>query len=404
MARRMARRLSLLLAVAALPLALWAVLPLVSTGQSPDALQRKIDRKQAQIEWRRGRERVLTSDITAYTRRINGLQSEITVLQVRQVRLEADLAAKRAELARIQELLRQERARLARLRARLAEAKVALAERLVEIYKADNPDIVTVVLEADGFAELLERTEFMKRVSAQDARIIERVRVAKADAQATAERLDRLERRAEAVAAAIEAEVNEVTAVRGQLEDRRNRYQAARSEKSSLLVRTREDRQELEAHVTALEREQQAVLARLQPSSSGGGGSGGVAGPIRQGSGSLIWPASGSVSSGFGMRWGRLHAGIDIPLGMGTGIRAADGGSVSIAGVMGGYGNYICIQHAGALSTCYAHLSSIGVSVGQSVSQGQVIGASGNTGNSTGPHLHFETRVNGSPVDPLGYL
>jgi murein DD-endopeptidase MepM/ murein hydrolase activator NlpD len=104
------------------------------------------------------------------------------------------------------------------------------------------------------------------------------------------------------------------------------------------------------------------------------------------------------------MRWGRLHAGIDIPLGMGTGIRAADGGSVSIAGVMGGYGNYICIQHGGALSTCYAHLSSIGVSVGQSVSQGQVIGASGNTGNSTGPHLHFETRVNGNPVDPLGYL
>jgi murein DD-endopeptidase MepM/ murein hydrolase activator NlpD len=401
MARRMGRRLSLLLVVAALPLALWSVLPLVSTGQSPQSLERKIDRKQAQIQWRRGRERVLTSDISAYTRRINGLQAEITTLQARQIRLQVNLDAKRAELARIQELLRQERARLARLRARLAEAKVALAERLVEIYKADTPDIVTVVLEADGFAELLERTEFMQRVSAQDARIIERVREAKAEAQATAERLDRLERRAEAVAEAIEAEVNQVVAVKGQLEDRRNRYQQARSEKHSLLVRTREDRQELEEHVAALEREQQAVLARLAPSSSSGGG---VAGPIRQGSGSLIWPASGSISSGYGMRWGRLHAGIDIPLGMGTGIRAADGGRVSIAGVMGGYGNYICIQHAGALSTCYAHLSSIGVSVGQSVSQGQVIGASGNTGNSTGPHLHFETRVNGNPVDPLGYL
>jgi murein DD-endopeptidase MepM/ murein hydrolase activator NlpD len=319
------------------------------------------------------------------------------------VRLQADLDAKRAELARIQELLRQERARLARLRARLAEAKVALAERLVEIYKADSPDIVTVVLEADGFAELLERTEFMQRVSAQDARIIERVREAKAESQAAAERLDRLERRAEAVAAAIEAEVEQVAAVKGQLEDRRNRYHEARAEKSALLVRTREDRQELEAHLAALEREQQAVLARLAARSPGGGG-GGVAGPVRQGSGSLIWPANGAISSGFGMRWGRLHAGIDIPLAMGTGIRAADGGSVSIAGPMGGYGNYICVQHGGALSTCYGHLSSIGVSVGQSVSQGQVIGASGNTGNSTGPHLHFETRVNGNPVDPLGYL
>src|SRR5918992_4261996 len=215
MARRMGRRLGLLILVAVLPLALWAALPLGSPGQSPDSIQRKIDRKQAQIEWRRGRERVLTSDISGYTRQINGLQSEITVLQGREVRLQVNLEAKRAELARIQELLRLERARLARLRARLAEAKVALAERLVEIYKSDKPDIVTVVLEADGFAELLERTEFMQRVSAQDARIIERVRVAKAEAQATAERLDRLERRAEAGGVGVEARGNEGGGVKG---------------------------------------------------------------------------------------------------------------------------------------------------------------------------------------------
>ena len=104
------------------------------------------------------------------------------------------------------------------------------------------------------------------------------------------------------------------------------------------------------------------------------------------------------------MRWGRLHAGIDMPMPEGTALRAADSGSVAIAGWVGGYGNYTCIQHGGSLSTCYGHQSSIAVSVGQSVSQGQVIGNSGNTGNSTGPHLHFEVRVNGSPVDPLGYL
>jgi peptidoglycan DL-endopeptidase CwlO len=397
MARRMGRRLSLLLAVAALPLALWAVLPLGSSGQSADSLQRKIDRKRDQIEWRKGRERVLTTDISAFTRKIGGLQSDITTLQTKQVRLEADLEAKRAELAQIQEDLRRERLRLARLRERLAEARVELANRLVQLYKEDAPDVVTVVLEADGFADLLERTEFMQRTSAQDARIISRVRVAKAETIATADRLDRLEKRAEEVARAIEAEVVEVVEVKGQLVERRDQYASARAGKAELLASTRADRHELEDHVHALEREQSAVLARLRGPSA-------VAGPIKQGSGALIWPANGAVSSPYGMRWGRLHAGIDIPLPEGTPLRAADGGRVATAGWVGGYGNYTCIQHSGSLSTCYGHQSSIGVSVGQSVSQGQVIGHSGNTGNSTGPHLHFEVRINGSPVDPLGYL
>jgi murein DD-endopeptidase MepM/ murein hydrolase activator NlpD len=226
------------------------------------------------------------------------------------------------------------------------------------------------------------------------------VREAKAEATATAKRLDRLEARAEEVAAAIEAEVEQVVEVKTQLVSRRDSYASVRSEKAGMLANTRATRAELEGHVHALEREQAAVLARLRGSSGGGG----VAGPVRQGSGTLIWPANGAVSSPYGMRWGRLHAGIDIPLPVGTGLRAAAAGRVAIAGWVGGYGNYTCIQHAGALSTCYGHQSSIGVSVGQSVSQGQVIGSSGNTGNSTGPHLHFEVRINGSPVDPLGYL
>jgi murein DD-endopeptidase MepM/ murein hydrolase activator NlpD len=393
----MGRRLSLLLLVAAMPLALWVVLPLGSSGQSSGSLQRKIDRKQAQIEQKKGRERVLTSEVSAFTHKIGSLQADITVLQTKQVRLQANLDAKRAELARIQEELRRERLRLARLRRRLAEARVELANRLVQMYKEDTPDVVTVVLEADGFADLLERTEFLQRTSAQDARIISRVRDAKIETKAAADRLDRLEKRAEEVAAAIEAEVNQVVQVKGELVSRRETYASARAGKAQLLANTRASRQELEDHVDSLQREQAAVLARLRGPSN-------VAGPIRQGSGQLIWPANGSISSGFGWRWGRLHAGVDIPLPEGTPLRAADGGSVAIAGWVGGYGNYTCIQHGGSLSTCYGHQSSIAVSVGQSVSQGQVIGYSGNTGHSTGPHVHFEVRINGSPVDPLGYL
>src|ERR687893_490152 len=132
------------------------------------------------------------------------------------------------------------RLRLARLRKRLAEARTALAGRLVELYKADQPDLVTVVLESDGFADLLERTEFMERVSKQDARIIDIVVRAKADAIATAKRLDRLEKRAERIAEQIEDEVNQVVEGKGQLVDRQTRYADARSEKSTLLASTRD--------------------------------------------------------------------------------------------------------------------------------------------------------------------
>jgi murein DD-endopeptidase MepM/ murein hydrolase activator NlpD len=104
------------------------------------------------------------------------------------------------------------------------------------------------------------------------------------------------------------------------------------------------------------------------------------------------------------MRWGSLHPGIDIAAGTGTPIKAAAGGLALVAGYSGGYGNLIVIDHGNGIATAYAHQSSLAASVGQQVGQGQVIGYVGSTGFSTGPHLHFEVRVNGSPVDPLGYL
>jgi murein DD-endopeptidase MepM/ murein hydrolase activator NlpD len=399
MARRMSRRVRLFVAAATLPLVAFALSPLVSSGQN---IGSKIDRKQDQIRWHKGRERVLSSDISGFTSKINELQGEITTLQTKQVRLQASLDAKRAELVKIQADLRRERLRLARLRARLAEARTALAKRLVDLYKADQPDLVTVVLESNGFADLLERTEFMQRVSHQDARIIGIVRTAKADATATAARLDKLENKAQLVADQIADQVTQVASVKGQLVDRRVRYADARSQKQTMLASTRDTRQSLEGDLKALEAQQAKIQAQLAAASPGG--SSGVSGPIRSGSGGLIWPVNGPIVSPFGMRWGRLHAGVDIAVPSGTPVHAAQSGRVAIAGWVGGYGNYTCIQHSGGLSTCYGHQSSIGVSVGQSVSQGQVIGSSGCTGHCFGPHVHFETRINGAPVDPAGYL
>jgi murein DD-endopeptidase MepM/ murein hydrolase activator NlpD len=398
MARRMSRRLGLLLVVAALPLALWGVLPLLSGAESPSSIQHKIDSKRSQIEQRKGKERVLTSDISAATHRINSLQANISDLQTKQVRLQSDLDAKRAELAQIQEDLRRERLKLARLRDRLARARVLLAQRLVDSYKNDDPDIVTVVLEADGFQDLLERAEFMKRVSDQDARLIERVTDAKAEATATAAHLDQLERRAQEVAKQIEGQVQQVVEVKGNLIDSRNQFASVRADKASMLASTRSSRHALEEDVAELQKEQSAIIARLQGSPSPG--------PVQSSGGPMIWPVSGPITSGFCERrsYEACHPGIDIAVPTGTPIRAAEGGRVAIAGWVGGYGNYTCIQHSASLSSCYGHQSSIQVSVGQSVSQGQVIGLSGSTGNSTGPHLHFEVRINGSVVNPMNYL
>lgn len=412
-------RLRLALATLLLPLLAWAAIPLPSSGAP---LQSRIESKRGQVGAKKKRERVLAGDVAHWSRRINLLQGDIATLQSRQVRLQAELDAKRAELARIQQRLRQERLRLSRLRARLAEGRQALGVRLVELYKADQPDYVTVLLESDGYTDLLERTEFMRRVSDQDRRIIEFVQVNKAEATRTAKRLDGLEERQRQITATVAARRDQVAAIKNKLVDRRGNYRDARAEKSTMLASTRENRRQLEGDLKELEAEsarvakrlaaaQAAAQARSDAAAAAGADSGSgpapasaPAGPVRPGSSGLIWPVNGPLTSPFGQRWGRLHAGVDISGPNGTPIRAAAAGRVVLLGWTGGYGNYTCVQHSGSLSTCYAHQSRYGTSSGASVSKGQVIGYVGNTGNSFGAHLHFETRINGTPVNPASYL
>ncbi len=395
-----------MLAGVAIPLALWLALPLFSSAaldQRARSLDRQIGRKERLIERQRGTESRLQGQMVRYSRTIGRLQDRLGGLSAREGSLQTDLDAKLAELASIQEELRGQRALLVRLRTRLSVSRRLLADRLVELYKADGPDIVTVILNSNGFADLLERTEFISRISRQDRRVIVRVTADKASTIRITRRLAALEGRQEEVAGQILARRNEVASVREQVTAQRDDFAEARSRRNRLLSTVRGNRKETEGDVAALRRESARVTKRLQEL---GAGPSTMPGPSGGGSGMMVWPVNGTITSQFCERrsYEACHPGIDIAAATGTPIRAAAPGRVVIAGPQGAYGNFTCIQHTSAVTSCYGHQSSIGVSVGERVRQGQVIGAVGSTGRSTGPHLHWEVRLNSSPVNPANYL
>jgi murein DD-endopeptidase MepM/ murein hydrolase activator NlpD len=381
-----------------LPLLLTAAayLALPMPGLS-SSIQQKIGATQNKIAGKKRQEGVLTTQVTGYNLRIRSLQGEINGLQQRQDTVQGELNTKQAELDSIRNRLQIAKDRLTRLRARLVVAQRVLAARLVALYKDDEPDMVTVVLESSGFADLLDRADFLSRISAQDKRIITTVRDLKAQVTTQVHQLTGLERQAAAAANAIRVKRDEIAAAKGQIVARQSDLVAARDQRAGVLSQIRSARHTLEGQLHDLEAKQVQALSASVPG----------AGPIRKGSGNFIWPVNGPVVSGFGMRWGRLHAGVDIAVGGGTPIRAAAAGTVAFTqpdASSGGYGNYTCINHGGGISTCYAHQSRFMTSAGAHVSQGQVIGLVGCTGHCFGDHLHFEVRINGSPTDPLPYL
>jgi murein DD-endopeptidase MepM/ murein hydrolase activator NlpD len=361
-------------------------------------LSTRIEQKRDQIQRHKAREGVLSTTIQRFDARIDAVEGELAATERQLQRVQSSLDRQKAKLLEVRNRLEEARDRLERLRSELATAREVLAKRLVEIYKADAPDALTVILESDGFGDLLERAEFLKRISDQDREITDRVRGLRDKAKDQAVQLAELEEQEQITAERILQERDQVAAVETHLVGTRDQLAAARADKRGALAQVRSSRVALEGDLAALEKEQ----ARVQAALSGAGQT--FDGPIKHGSGALIWPVNGAVVSPFGMRWGRLHAGVDIAVPSGTAIHAAAAGRVVLMGLVGGYGNYTCIQHTSSMSTCYAHQSSFATSNGASVSQGQVIGYSDCTGHCFGPHVHFEVRINGSPVDPMGYL
>jgi murein DD-endopeptidase MepM/ murein hydrolase activator NlpD len=382
-------------ATLALALAAYVFLPL--PGQSAP-LQKRIDKKRSELTKVQRREGVLTTTISGYNNRIDRISGEIRGTRRRLGQVQDELDQKREELARVRDRLERSRDRLERLRRRLRTARRVLARRLVEIYKSDEPDALTVVLESDGFADLLDRTDFLARISDQDRGVTDRVRGLRDSTQRQTKLLATLEHRQQVVATQILKRRDAIASVRDQLVSSRSSLRGARNSRRVVLARVRNTRHGLEGDLASLEREQARVQSALV-------GAGGKLGAIRHGSGRLIWPVNGPIAGAFGeQRPGHVHAGIDIAVASNTPVRAAESGRVVLMGWVGGYGNYTCIQHTASLSTCYAHQARFATSNGAAVHQGQVIGYSDCTGHCFGPHVHFEVRVNGTPVNPLGYL
>ena len=393
----MARRVVLALAVALLAAVPAGAGDITQRKQSVDAQIAALNQKVAGI---RADERRLEGQIAQTSVRIRSLEQQVGDVSSRLVPLEEELRLRELRLHRLDALYATQTARLRFLRREHAVALARLNARLVAIYESDEPDTLALVLSAQTFSDVLDAIDYVRRIADEDRRI--------ADAVArTQHEVSRARRRTVAARARVRPEarvfavrVSPARALRAELLAGRAQLAGARAGQRASLAglgaRERQDVGEMEAlqqvsaQLSAQIRAAQSQDQTPQPTAHAGSG--------------LVWPVNGPVTSPFGWRWGRMHEGIDIGASSGTPIHAAAAGRVIIAGWVSGYGNLTVIDHGGGLATAYGHQSGFAVGVGAEVAQGEVIGYVGCTGHCFGPHLHFEVRVNGQPVDPLGYL
>jgi murein DD-endopeptidase MepM/ murein hydrolase activator NlpD len=351
---------------------------------------------QAKLSAAQQKEAQLKQQIGNLTNSIRTLEAHVGDVSQRLSLLEQDLELHQRRLDKLNALYAFETERLTFLRRSYAAALHELNLRMIDLYETHDPTLVEVIIESSSYQDALDRIQYLDSIAQQDKHIAAKVAVARNAMHATREQTKVVRSRVHAETRVIAVRAQQQRYARDQLLASKSRLSGKRARQQTALKLTRKQEQTLQSEAQAIAAAQAQVRSRLAavqgatdhtPSASG-----------------LIWPVNGPVVSPFGYRWGRLHAGIDIAVPYGTPIHAAAAGTVVLAGWVTGYGNYTCIDHGGGMATCYAHQSAFAVSQGASVAQGQVIGYVGCTGHCFGPHLHFEVRINGTPVDPLGYL
>lgn len=339
-------------------------------------VQKQIRQARAEIRQIRRRERAITADLLA-------TEQELDNTRQRLHRVRARLNAVRAQQ-------RQTAARLRELEQRLQHRQQLLARRVRVAYQQGNASTVRVLLGARDVHDLLSRSYVLGRIARADSRLVLAIQQDKEEVAQAKAQLDR--------------QAQEVAQLEAELAQQTRQLQRQTEVKRNILEDIARDRELKEQALDEWEEESRQIAAMLRAMEQTARGQARLARPFR---GGFLRPVNGPIVSGFGMRFhpilkvNRMHTGVDIAAPHGTPIKAAADGEVVFAGYRRGYGNTIIIDHGGGVATLYAHCSALAVGEGATVKQGQVIGYVGATGLATGPHLHFEVRRNGEPVNPL---
>ena len=348
---------------------------LVEKQQQLNSVQQQIEAQQRKAELARRKEQTIAEQLRSIQQELDVAEDEFEAVNDQLENTEQHIKAN-VELSN-------------RLTKKLEAQTKTLHRRIRDIYKNGQINYLDVLLGAKDFNDFVGRMDILKKILAYDNALIQGT---KADRETLRKAKEQLETDRAKIVELRKLAATKREQVAERRQERRGVLNAATYERETA---ERADRELIETS-----RQIEQLIKRIQSGEKNIGGS----------TGTMTWPAEGEITSPFGWRvhpiFGtqRLHTGIDIGADYGDAIRAADGGVVIHADWMGGYGNAVIIDHGNGISTLYAHNSQLLVDEGQTVAKGQTVARCGSTGYSTGPHLHFEVRQNGSPVNPLNYL